>query len=133
MSKLTALLLVVLVATPLAAQWLPQSSGTSAEFRGLAVVSGTTVWASGRHGQVAHTADGGKTWIVDSVAGASRLDFRDVAARSAKVAWAMSAGPADSGQAKVFRTTNGGRAWALQYTTDLAGVFFDAIGFWDDQ
>jgi photosystem II stability/assembly factor-like uncharacterized protein len=131
MNSVPRIALVLLAARALGAQWLPQSSGTSAEFRGLAALSRTTAWASGRRGQVAHTTDGGKTWIVDSVAGASRLDFRDVAALSANVAWAMSAGPADSGQAKIYRTTNGGRGWSLQYTTDLAGVFFDAIGFWD--
>src|ERR1700712_1076066 len=90
-----------------AAQWTPQTSGTTAEFRGLVAVSPTIVWASGTRGRFVHTADGGKTWSVDSVPGAGSLDFRDLHAASATRVWLMSAGPADTGQAKIFRTDDG--------------------------
>ena len=58
-------------------------SGTNAEFRGLVALSPTVVWASGTRGRVARTTDGGTTWTVDSIPGASGLDFRDIDARSA--------------------------------------------------
>jgi photosystem II stability/assembly factor-like uncharacterized protein len=45
----------------------------------------------------------------------------------------LSAGEADKGQARIFRTTDGGRRWQLVYTTDLKGVFLDALAFWDSQ
>src|SRR5262245_65840606 len=104
MSKLV--LLVSLLAIPAAAgaQWIPQQSNTTAEFRGLIAVSPTIVWASGTRGRVARTTDGGATWVVDSVRGADSLDFRDIDARSALVAHALSAGEAEGGLAKIFRT-----------------------------
>ena len=48
-------------ATRAGAQWMPQQSGTTAEFRGLVAVSPLVVWASGTRGRVARTTDGGKT------------------------------------------------------------------------
>src|SRR4030095_16805674 len=127
----TALLLAIGISAQ--AQWTPQSSGTNAEFRGLSVVSPSVVWASGARGQFVRTTDGGGTRVIDSVATASALDLRAVHARSASVAWAMSAGEAERGRAKIFKTTDAGRTWALQYSTSDSGVFFDAIAFWDDR
>jgi photosystem II stability/assembly factor-like uncharacterized protein len=113
------------------AQWTPQQSNTTAEFRGLVALSPTVVWASGTRGRVIRTTDGGKTWRVDTLPGADSLDFRDIHARSATRAWAMAAGPAERGQAKIFRTTDG-MHWSKQFDTQEKGVFLDAISFWDD-
>jgi photosystem II stability/assembly factor-like uncharacterized protein len=126
-----AILGLALAAAPLRAQWTPQPSNTDAEFRGLVAVSPTVVWASGTRGRVARTTDGGKTWRVDSIPGASGLDFRDVFAASAGRAWAMSAGLADSGQARIFATRDGVQ-WTKQFETSQKGVFLDAISFWDE-
>ena len=120
------------LASTAAAQWTPQQSNTNAEFRGLVALSPTVVWASGTRGRVARTTDGGKTWRVDSVAGADSLDFRDIHAVSATRAWAMSAGPAERGQAKIFHTENGA-SWTKQFETNQTGVFLDALSFWDDR
>ncbi len=114
------------------AQWTPQASGTTAEFRGLSVVSPSIVWASGTGGRVARTTDGGRTWTVDTIAGAANLDLRAIAARSATHAVALSSGPAEQGQAKIFRTTDGTH-WTQQYQSTQAGVFLDALAFWDDE
>jgi len=124
-------LLALLSATPLHAQWTPQQSNTNAEFRGLVAVSPSVVWASGTRGRIARTSDGGKTWRVDSVPDATRLDFRDIFAASSGRAWAMSAGLADSGQARIFATRDGTH-WTQQFETTQKGVFLDAISFWDD-
>jgi photosystem II stability/assembly factor-like uncharacterized protein len=123
---------VALAAAPAlaGAQWTPQASGTTAEFRGLVAVSPTVVWASGTHGRIARTTDGGATWHVDSLPGAATLDFRDIYASSATQAWAMSAGPAESGQAQIFRTSDGTH-WAKQFETKQKGIFLDAVSFWD--
>jgi photosystem II stability/assembly factor-like uncharacterized protein len=114
------------------AQWAPQATGTNAEFRGLAVVSPAVVWASGTRGRVAHTTNGGATWTVDTVPGAAKLDLRDIYAASATRAWTMSAGPAEQGQAEIYRTDDGAR-WTKQFATADSGVFLDAISFWDDR
>jgi photosystem II stability/assembly factor-like uncharacterized protein len=94
--------------------------------------SASVVWASGARGRVARTTDGGATWSVDSVPGASGLDFRAIAPRSDRLAWVISAGPAEQGQAQIFRTTDGAN-WVRQFTTAQTGVFLDAIAFWDDR
>ena len=114
------------------AQWTPQQSGTTSEFRGLIAVSPSVVWASGARGRVARTTDGGMSWRVDSIPGADSLDFRDIHALSASRAWAMSAGEAQAGKAKIFRTQNGSR-WTKQYETTQTGVFLDALSFWDER
>src|SRR5215472_7699127 len=87
------------IALPAQAQWIPQQSGTNAEFRGLVATSNSVIWASGTRGRVAHTTDGGATWTVDSIPGASSLDLRAIAPRNDRLAWAISAGPAEQGQA----------------------------------
>ncbi len=132
MHKLVITLGLTLLPLAARAQWTPQQSGTTAEFRGLVALSPTVVWASGTRGRVARTTDGGATWTVDSVAGAERLDFRDIAALPSGHAWAMSAGVADSGQAQIFTTADRGAHWTHQFQTTQPGVFLDAIAFWDD-
>lgn len=112
--------------------WIPQASGTNAEFRGLIATDRNTAWASGTRGRVAHTTDGGATWHVDSVPGASSLDFRDIHALSAVHAWAMAAGPAEQNQAQIFRTDDGVH-WTRQLAMRDSGVFLDALAFWDAQ
>jgi photosystem II stability/assembly factor-like uncharacterized protein len=132
MRRVNALAILMTFAANASAQWTPQQSGTNAEFRGLVATSASVVWASGTHGRVARTTDGGATWSVDSVPGASGLDFRAIAPRSDRLAWVSSAGPAEQGQAQIFRTTDGAN-WVKQFNTSQAGVFLDAIAFWDDR
>jgi len=118
---------LTVAAVPLAAQWTPLSSPTSVSLRGLSVVDGRTVWASGARGTVVHTTDAGASWRVDSVPGAGALDFRSVHARSRQVAHiAATAG-------RIYRTTDGGATWSLRYQASDTSVFLDAIDFWDDQ
>ena len=89
------------------------------------------MWASGARGTVARSIDGGMTWTTDSVAGAAALDFRAIHAINDGAAFIASAGEAAKGFAKIFATGDAGRHWHQLYSTDLKGVFFDAIGFWD--
>ena len=132
MTRSATWIALLLCAAPASAQWTPQQSGTTAEFRGLVATSTSVVWASGTRGRVARTTDGGATWVTDTIPGASTLDFRAIAPRSDRLAWVTSAGPAESGQAQIFRTTDG-KTWTKQYSTSQKGVFLDAIAFWDDR
>ncbi len=117
--------LLLLCASSLHAQWLPQQSNTTASLRGLSVVSARVVWASGSGGTVIHTIDGGATWIADTVPGASKLDLRAIAAFDANTAVvAATAG-------RIWRTENGAKSWTLVYENADSAVFLDAIGFWD--
>lgn len=106
------------------AQWQIQPSGTNASLRGIHAVNSTTAWASGTHGTVLRTTDGGHHWQVCRVpSGAEKLDFRSVWAWDAKDAMVMSSGPgADS---KLYSTHDGCRTWRLVFANP------DANGFWD--
>lgn len=128
---LTVALATALAPTPAGAQWAPQASGTTAEFRGLSAVSPAIVWASGTGGRVARTMDSGRHWTIDTIAGATTLDLRAIVARSATHAVALSSGPSERGQARIFRTTDGAH-WTQQYESAQPGVFLDALAFWDD-
>lgn len=110
-----------------AAQWRPLASPTDVELRGLSVVSPRVVWASGMHGTVVRTIDGGTTWERDTVPGASALDLRAIAATSREVAHALSIGDSS----RIYRTTDGGRSWSLRFVSARKGSFYDAIQFWD--
>ncbi|GAC1648991.1 MAG: oxidoreductase [Gemmatimonadaceae bacterium] len=124
--------LVVLVSRG-SAQWAPQASGTTVELRGLSIVDQRTAWVSGMHGVFGRTIDGGTTWQLDSITGAGSLDLRAIQASTASTAWAVSAGEAAKGQARIYGTSDGGRHWSLRFATEQRGVFLDAIRFWDSR
>jgi cyanophycinase len=99
--------------------------------RSLSVVSAQVAWAGCTGGTVYRTMDGGTTWAVDSVRGAARLDFRGIKAFDASTAVVVSAGPAEQGAARIFRTTDGGRSWTETWSDTTRGIFLDGVAFWD--
>lgn len=111
--------------------WKRADVGATASFRGLSAVNAEVAWASGTHGTVIRTVDGGKTWDVRQVAGAEDQDFRGIRAFDAKNAVIMSTGNAEKGLATIYRTVDGGKTWALAFAPKTTGVFFDSIAFWD--
>ncbi|MBN8824243.1 MULTISPECIES: YCF48-related protein [unclassified Spirosoma] len=128
-------ILFITLLTPLysIAQWQPQSVGTDASFRAVSAANAEVVWIGGTKGTFVRTADGGRTWQTGTVPDAQTCDFRDVHAVDAQTAYFMSAGPAENGQACIYKTTDAGQTWALLYKTDQKGIFFDGIDFWDNQ
>jgi photosystem II stability/assembly factor-like uncharacterized protein len=124
--------LLFLIST-VSAQGEKISVPTQAGFRGLSVVSEKTVWASGTDGTVIRTLDAGKTWTVMTVPGAEKLDFRGIRAFDDTTAVIISSGPAEKGQARIYRTADGGKSWKQVFEEKRAGIFFDAIAFWDRQ
>jgi len=81
-------------------------------------VNPQVVWASGRNGTFTVTTDGGETWNAGVVPGAEALQFRDVQAFSARVAYLMSIGnnPTDF---RVYKTLDGGATWTIQSRTSF--------------
>jgi photosystem II stability/assembly factor-like uncharacterized protein len=114
-------------------QWQTQAAGTDADpnFRGLSVVSDKVVWVSGTNGRYRRTVDGGKTWTSGTVAGAVKLDFRDVVAFGESTAYLLSAGP--GAESRIYKTTDGGKTWTIQFQNADPDGFFDALAFWDDK
>ncbi|HEX3147482.1 MAG TPA: glycosyl hydrolase [Gemmataceae bacterium] len=125
-------LLMLLVATSSAfGQWQVQTIKTDADFRGLCAVSAKVAWVSGTKGTFGRTIDGGATWTVGHVPDADKLDLRDVKAFSEDAAYLMSAGPGE--ESRIFKTTDGGKTWALQFKNAEPKGFFDAMAFWDEK
>ena len=121
-----ALIAVTFVVTP---TWTVQTSGVSARFRGVSAVSDRVAWASGNGGSIARTADGGLSWQRLTIPDTDKLDFRDIDAVSADVAYVLSIGSADS--SRIYKTVDAGRTWTLQFTNADPKAFFDAMAFWD--
>jgi photosystem II stability/assembly factor-like uncharacterized protein len=110
-------------------QWTVQTSGVTVRLRGMSAVSARVAWASGANGTVLRTVNGGATWEPRPVPGGEQLDFRDIDAFSADVAYALSIGPGPA--SRIYKTTDGGSHWMLQFTNADADIFFDAMAFLD--
>jgi photosystem II stability/assembly factor-like uncharacterized protein len=135
MRILTGVAVVWLVFVPvaLAQKWEIQSSRVDSSLRG---VSGAwfggvggekqpVVWASGSNGVVLRSVDEGKTWKRLAVAGGEKLDFRGVWAFDEKTAFLMSSGEAE--KSRIYKTTDGGESWKLQYTDSRKEFFLDSL------
>src|SRR5215469_17408616 len=133
--KLVAIVVVawLLLAMPIGAsasgQWNPQKSNTTASLHGLSIVNANVVWASGTGGTFVRTTDRGETWQAGTVPGGERLDFRNVYAVDAKTAYLMSIG--NGNESRIYKTTDAGKAWSLQYTEANPKAFLDCMAFWN--
>jgi photosystem II stability/assembly factor-like uncharacterized protein len=127
--RLRRLLPVILAALCSAQTHTIQNSHTKENLRGVSAVSANVVWASGTHGTYLRTLDGGNTWTPAQVPGAEALDFRDVEAFSADEAYLLAAGPSE--QSRIYKTTDGGKTWTLQFTNHEPKGFYDCMAFWD--
>jgi photosystem II stability/assembly factor-like uncharacterized protein len=110
--------------------WTPQLTGASARLRGISAVSDRVAWASGTGGTVLRTTSGGDSWTSVGVPNAAELDFRDVDAFSERVAYVLSIGNGEA--SRIYKTTDGGKAWTLQLANTDPKVFLDAMAFWSE-
>lgn len=108
MKKIHFIFISLLIAFQTNAQWQKQISNTEASFRAVCAVTNKIVWIGGSQGTFLRTIDGGKTWETKQVHGAETLDFRDVHAFDSQTAILMSAGEAEKGNAKFYRTIDAG-------------------------
>src|SRR5262249_26454771 len=94
----------------------PQNSGTTNGLIAVWPVNPQVIWASGRAGTFTVTTDGGQTWRAGVVPGAEQLQFRDVQAFSASVAYLLSIGTSgDPTDFRIYRTEDGGATWTIQF------------------
>jgi len=126
-----AIILFFLTASCFAQQWTHEESHTKESLRGLSVVSNKIAWASGTHGTYVRTTDFGQTWVPAQVPGAESLDFRDVEAFSADLAYLLAAGPGE--QSRIYKTNDGGKHWDVQFSNHEPKGFLDCMAFWDSQ
>jgi photosystem II stability/assembly factor-like uncharacterized protein len=129
---LSLLLVLFLVPAPrLRAQWQVLEVPTTASFRSVHAPAPLVCWAGGTNGTVLRTTDGGKQWQVLRVPGADSLDFRGIHAFDEQTALVMAAGEAAEGKTRIYRTQDGGQSWQLVYQTTQKGIFLDGIAFWN--
>jgi len=134
MKKMILMVMMLCAAARAEAQWWKvQTNGLDTNLRAVSVAReqdskggvALTVWASGSNGVVLKSVDEGQTWARLHVEGGDALDFRGIAAISAKVAYAMSSGEGE--KSTIYKTTDGGQTWTLQYTDKRTAFFLDSI------
>src|SRR5258707_15513203 len=116
-----------------AQSWTVVTSGLDTNLRGVSVVSVSNakgsstmvVWASGSKGVILKSLDEGKTWKRLHVADGDSLDFRGIVAFGASTAYVMSSGEGE--KSRIYKTTDGGETWILQYSDKRKDFFLDAI------
>lgn len=107
----------------------PQNSGTTQLLISVSPVNSRVVWASGTGGTYAVTTNGGETWKSAVVPGAENLQFRDVQGVSDKVAYLLSIGD-NTTDFRIYKTTNGGASWTIEFTNQTENAFYDCFAFW---
>jgi len=122
---------VLLFAIAAAPTWTVQRSGVTAQLRGISASSERIVWASGSRNTVLRSEDGGATWktLPNPTTDNKVLDFRDIDAVSDNVAYVLSIGKGPD--SRIFKTTNAGASWTMQFANADADAFFDAMAFWN--
>ena len=107
----------------------PQKSGTTQLLISVSPVNPRVVWAAGTGGTYVVTTDGGQHWKAAIVPGAEKLQFRDVQGVSDKVAYLMSIGN-DTTDFRIYKTTDGGQTWTIQFKNETEHAFYDCFAFW---
>jgi len=122
----------VFAAAANAQTWTIQISGASSSLRGISVVRSSTsphgpiVWATGSNGAIFRSDEGGNNWTrLNKIASGESLDIRGVRAFDEKTAYVMSSGPGD--KSRIYKTTDGGVVWELQFVDERPAVFLDDI------
>jgi photosystem II stability/assembly factor-like uncharacterized protein len=116
-----------------AQSWSVQTSGIDTDFRGISAVYSldsngariATVWVAGSKGVILRSLDSGNTWKRLHVLGGDELNFRGVAAFDSSVAYVISVGLGE--KSRIYKTTDGGETWKLQYADKRKDFFLDAI------
>jgi photosystem II stability/assembly factor-like uncharacterized protein len=108
-----------------------QASNTTALLQAVSAPSDRVAWVSGHAAAVLRTTNGGASWETIPVPGAAAdsLQFRDVHAVNVDVAYLLAAGP--GARSRIYKTTNGGRTWQVQFTNADSSAFYDCFAFWD--
>jgi photosystem II stability/assembly factor-like uncharacterized protein len=119
---------VVLALAFVAPTWSLQASGVNARLRGVSAVNARVAWASGSGSTVLRTEDGGASWKKLTVT-SDKLDFRDIDAIDEKTTYVLSIGNGDA--SRIYKTTDAGAKWNLQFRNDDPKAFLDAMSFWD--
>lgn len=125
MSLLTLLVFLLISLVP---HWSTQTSGVTARLRGVSAVNERVAWVSGSGSTALRTTDGGLTWQKLNVT-SETLDFRDIDAIDERTAYILSIGTGEA--SRIYKTTDAGATWKLQFKNENPKAFLDAMTFWD--
>ncbi|MBI3475099.1 MAG: oxidoreductase [Acidobacteria bacterium] len=125
-------IVIFLSAYAVAQRWVVQTTGVDTNLRGMsaqyASVDGkraVILWAAGSNGVLLRSNDGGANWKQLNIPGGTDLDFRDVEGFGANTAYVMSSG--EKGKSRIYKTTDSGANWKMQYSDERPGFFLDAL------
>lgn len=111
-----------------APHWTMQTSGVTARLRGVSAVNERVAWVSGSGSTVLRSTNGGASWLKLEVT-AETLDFRDIDAIDERNAYALSIGNGTA--SRIYKTSDAGATWVLQFKNTDQKAFLDAMSFWD--
>jgi photosystem II stability/assembly factor-like uncharacterized protein len=138
MRRMRTLLLVLIAAQCLRAastegnHWTVLTQGVDTNLRAISASwthnAGNRVaviWAAGSNGVVLRSPDAGKNWKRLHVPGGDKLDFRGLQSFGDSTAYLMSIG--DKGDSRIFKTTDAGKTWRLEYSDPRSEFFLDTL------
>lgn len=132
-SLLVALLIFVLSSPAERSWWEVQTKGIDTDLRAVSAayapdakgVLVPVVWASGSNGVILKSLEQGKTWQRLHVKDGDALDFRGIVVFDASTAYLMASGEGE--KSRIYKTTDGGETWNLQYSDNRKEFFLDTI------
>ncbi|MGH7595305.1 MAG: T9SS type A sorting domain-containing protein [bacterium] len=111
--------------------WTAQNTGISSFIFPIKAVDKNTVWAGSENGIYLRTTDGGTNWTSGTVPGAESINFLSIAAIDSDTAY-FAGGSFSAIDTRIYKTTDGGVSWKLQYRNTSAAAFINSIAFWDE-
>lgn len=121
-SIILSLFLACIAANSLNAQWVQQTSGTTAQLNSVSAVSDQICWVAGASGTVLRTTNAGVSWLNST--GNISASFTGVNIWGVDGLTALVAGTIGS-NAFVYRTSNGGVNWTQVFTQ--TGGFINSV------
>jgi photosystem II stability/assembly factor-like uncharacterized protein len=115
----------------LAQGWTNQNTGISQVIFPIKAVDENTVWAGSENGVYLRTTDGGANWTSGTVPGAGPINFLSIAAIDSDTAYFTGAS-FSAIDTRIYKTTDGGASWEMQYQTTSPAAFINSIAFWDE-
>jgi photosystem II stability/assembly factor-like uncharacterized protein len=104
------------------------TSGIDSSLRGLSLDhagNNLIVWATGSNGVILRSADAGENWTRLHIDNADAQDFRGIRSFGDEIAYVFSVG--NDGKSHIYKTTDQGETWRVQYSDPRPTFFLDAL------
>jgi len=134
MPAVRILLLLIFFASPAAAQdWFVATTGWDTNLRAVSAARARdpqrhpapVIWAAGSNSRMLKSIDGGAHFRRYRIIMGIALDLRGIQAIDERVAYVMSSGSGK--KSRIYKTTNGGGSWKLQFSDPRPAFFLDAL------